>query len=54
MALMKKDMGGGANVLGLAETMARLGLTRDISLRVLIPAVENAISSAMRSGPATS
>lgn len=45
MALMKKDMGGGANVLGLAETMARLGLTRDISLRVLVPAVENAISS---------
>ena len=45
MALMKKDMGGGANVLGLAETMAQLGLTRDISLRVLVPAVENAISS---------
>ncbi|RCW88305.1 leucyl aminopeptidase family protein [Paracoccus lutimaris] len=45
MALMKKDMGGAANVLGLAETMARLGLTRDIRLRVLIPAVENAISS---------
>ena len=45
MALMKKDMGGAANVLGLAETMARLDLTRNIRLRVLIPAVENAISS---------
>ena len=45
MALMKKDMGGAANVLGLAETLARLGLTGGISLRVLIPAVENAISA---------
>ncbi len=45
MALMKKDMGGAANVLGLAETMASLGLTRGLSLRVLIPAVENAISA---------
>ncbi|MBV0891202.1 leucyl aminopeptidase family protein [Paracoccus sp. Z118] len=43
MALMKKDMGGAANVLGLAETLARLG--RAGGLRVLIPAVENAISS---------
>ena len=45
MGLMKKDMGGAANVLGLAETLARLDLTRDMRLRVLIPAVENAISS---------
>ncbi|RKS52878.1 leucyl aminopeptidase [Paracoccus pantotrophus] len=45
MALMKKDMGGAANVLGLAETLARLGLHRDMRLRILIPAVENAISA---------
>ncbi|WP_134678625.1 leucyl aminopeptidase family protein [Paracoccus ravus] len=45
MALMKKDMGGAANALGLAETLARLGLTRNMRLRVLIPAVENAISA---------
>jgi leucyl aminopeptidase len=42
MALMKKDMGGAANVLGLAQMImaARLKLR----LRVLIPAVENSIS----------
>ncbi|SIQ75426.1 leucyl aminopeptidase [Paracoccus thiocyanatus] len=45
MALMKKDMGGAANVLGLAETLARLGLHRDMQLRMLIPAVENGISA---------
>ncbi|MTH65336.1 leucyl aminopeptidase family protein [Paracoccus shanxieyensis] len=45
MGLMKKDMGGAANVLGLADTLARLGLTRGMQLRVLIPAVENAISA---------
>ena len=45
MAQMKKDMGGAANVLGLAQTLATLGLTRSMSLRVLIPAVENAISA---------
>src|SRR5213079_2410673 len=41
--LMKKDMGGAANVLGLASMImaARLKLR----LRVLIPAVENAISA---------
>lgn len=51
MGLMKKDMGGAANALGLAETLARLGLTRDMQLRVLIPAVENAISgNAFRPG----
>lgn len=41
MLLMKKDMGGAANVLGLAETLARLG--RAGGLRVLIPAVENSV-----------
>ena len=43
MGLMKKDMGGAANVLGLAETLARTG--RAAGLRVLIPAVENAVGS---------
>ncbi|PZO68238.1 MAG: leucyl aminopeptidase [Paracoccus denitrificans] len=43
MLLMKKDMGGAANVLGLTEMLARLGRTG--GLRVLIPAVENAIGS---------
>ena len=42
MRLMKKDMGGAATVLGLANALMDLGL--DIRLRVLIPAVENAIS----------
>ena len=43
MLLMKKDMGGAANVLGLAHAImdARLKLR----LRVLIPIVENAISA---------
>jgi leucyl aminopeptidase len=43
MLLMKKDMGGAANVLGLASMImtARLKLR----LRVLVPAVENAISA---------
>ena len=42
MGLMKKDMGGAATVLGLA----RIIMTRDlpVQLRVLIPAVENAIA----------
>lgn len=43
MLLMKKDMGGAANVLGLADILMRSGL--DIRLRVLVPAVENAISA---------
>ncbi len=43
MALMKKDMGGAANVLGLAQMIMDAKLP--ISLRVLIPAVENSISS---------
>ena len=42
MGLMKKDMGGAATVLGLARTIMALGLK--VRLRVLIPAVENAIS----------
>lgn len=49
MLLMKKDMGGAANALGLAQMIMDAGL--DIRLRVLIPAVENAISgSAFRPG----
>lgn len=44
MALMKKDMGGAANALGLAEMIMDAGL--DVRLRLLIPAVENAISAA--------
>ncbi|MGY9048753.1 hypothetical protein P775_03045 [Puniceibacterium antarcticum] len=47
MGLMKKDMGGAANVLGLARMIMALGL--NLQLRVLIPAVENSISaSSMR------
>lgn len=42
MGLMKKDMGGAANVLGLARMIMALDLP--VQLRVLIPAVENAIS----------
>jgi len=42
MRRMKKDMGGAATVLGLAEAIARRGLP--IRLRVLVPAVENAVA----------
>ncbi len=42
MGLMKKDMGGAANVLGLAQMIMGAGLP--VQLRVLIPAVENAVS----------
>ncbi|UWQ13943.1 leucyl aminopeptidase family protein [Aliiroseovarius sp. M344] len=42
MALMKKDMGGAATVLGLAKMIMSLGLP--LRLRVLIPAVENAVA----------
>jgi leucyl aminopeptidase len=42
MLLMKKDMGGAATVLALAHMIMGEGLR--ISLRVLIPAVENSIS----------
>jgi leucyl aminopeptidase len=49
MLLMKKDMGGAANVLGLASMIMSAGL--NLRLRVLIPAVENAISgNAFRPG----
>ncbi|WP_404400028.1 leucyl aminopeptidase family protein [Pelagibacterium halotolerans] len=44
MALMKKDMGGSANVLGLAHAIVDAKLK--VRLRVLIPVVENAISGA--------
>jgi len=43
MGTMKKDMGGAANVLGLARMIMGLGL--GIQLRVLIPAVENSVAS---------
>jgi len=42
MLLMKKDMGGAAHALGLARMIMMAGLP--IRLRVLIPAVENAVS----------
>ena len=42
MLLMKKDMGGAANVLGLAHMIMARGL--NVRLRVLIPAVENSIA----------
>ncbi|MEM8686443.1 MAG: leucyl aminopeptidase family protein [Pseudomonadota bacterium] len=43
MALMKKDMGGAANVLGLASMIMDAKLP--VRLRVLIPAVENSVSA---------
>ncbi|MEQ8434100.1 MAG: leucyl aminopeptidase family protein [Oceanicaulis sp.] len=49
MLLMKKDMGGAANVLGLASIIMDAKLP--VRLHVLIPAVENAISdNAFRPG----
>jgi len=44
MGLMKKDMGGAATVMGLADMI----MTQDLPLRlrVLVPAVENSVSSA--------
>ncbi|MCK8464576.1 leucyl aminopeptidase family protein [Aliiroseovarius sp. S1339] len=42
MGLMKKDMGGAATVLGLAKMIMALGVK--MQLRVLIPAVENAVA----------
>ncbi len=42
MALMKKDMGGAANALGLAAMIMAAKLP--LRLRVLVPAVENSIS----------
>lgn len=42
MRLMKKDMGGAAQVLGLAQMVMEVGLP--VHLRVLIAAVENSIA----------
>jgi leucyl aminopeptidase len=42
MALMKKDRGGAAAVLSIARMVMEAGL--DVRLRVLVPAVENAVS----------
>jgi len=42
MRLMKKDMGGAAHALGLAHMIMSTGLP--VRLRVLIPAVENAVA----------
>lgn len=49
MRLMKKDMGGAANAIGLA--MLVMGLRLPVRLQLLIPAVENAIAgNAFRPG----
>ncbi|WP_068546708.1 leucyl aminopeptidase family protein [Thalassotalea crassostreae] len=49
MRYMKKDMGGSAHVLGLARLIMAFGL--NVRLRMLIPAVENAIAgNALRPG----
>ncbi len=44
MLMMKKDMGGAANVLGLAHAIVSASLP--VRLRVLLPVVENAIAGA--------
>lgn len=47
MQLMKKDMGGAAQILGLAAMV--MGAKLPVRLRVLVPAVENSVSGdAMR------
>jgi leucyl aminopeptidase len=49
MGLMKKDMGGAANALALAQSIMEAGLR--VRLRLLIPAVENAVAgNAFRPG----
>ncbi len=49
MGLMKKDMGGAANVMALALMIMDAGL--DVDLRVIVPSVENAIAgNAFRPG----
>jgi leucyl aminopeptidase len=49
MGLMKKDMGGAAHVLALGQMIMERGL--DICLRILVPAVENAVAgNAFRPG----
>ena len=42
MATMKKDMGGAATVLAIANMV--MGAKLDVRLRVLVPAVENSVS----------
>jgi len=42
MALMKKDMGGAATLLGVAQAVMSANLP--VRLRLLVPAVENAVS----------
>ncbi|MCV6598090.1 MAG: leucyl aminopeptidase family protein [Mangrovicoccus sp.] len=44
MGLMKKDMGGAANAAGLAQMIMSQGLP--VQLRLLVPAVENAVGGA--------
>lgn len=44
MLMMKKDMGGAANIMGLAHAIMSAGLR--VRLRVLLPVVENSIASA--------
>ncbi|NER82067.1 MAG: leucyl aminopeptidase family protein, partial [Leptolyngbya sp. SIO1D8] len=47
MLMMKKDMGGAAHVLGIANLIMKLNLP--VCLRVLVPAVENSVAgNAMR------
>lgn len=49
MSLMKKDMGGAANVLGLASMIMASNLP--VRLRVIVPCVENSVAgSAFRPG----
>lgn len=49
MGLMKKDMGGAATVMGLAQII--MALDWPVQLRVLVPAVENAVAgNAIRPG----
>ncbi len=49
MRLMKKDMGGAAHVLALADLVMASGV--DVRLRVVVPMVENAVSgTAFRPG----
>ncbi len=43
MGLMKKDMGGSATAIGLAQMIMQAGLP--VRLRLLVPAVENSISA---------
>ena len=51
MGLMKKDMGGAATALGLLKMLAGTGAAQGRRIRLLIPAVENAIAgNAFRPG----